>query len=181
AGSVLHTGVVPVGGNHVTGDLAVGLRCDLDTAEAVKRAYGHSLQLTVPSDATVTLTPMGYEEPVAVPQRYLAEVIGPRAREMAMLIGAEIERSGATVLPGGAARCAATGTTAAATATGTTVSANDSAGGYVNFSDRMKMYGVDSQSAARAGFDSPRPRHPQREEAPMELDRTLEGNARIKV
>jgi cell division protein FtsA len=44
---------------------------------------------------------MGYEEPVAVPQRYLAEVIGPRAREMAMLIGAEIERSGATVLPGG--------------------------------------------------------------------------------
>jgi cell division protein FtsA len=44
---------------------------------------------------------MGYDEPVAVPQRYLAEVIGPRAREMAMLIGAEIERSGATVLPGG--------------------------------------------------------------------------------
>jgi cell division protein FtsZ len=62
------------------------------------------------------------------------------------------------------------------------VSAIDSAGGYVNFSDRMKMYGVDSQSAARAGYDSPRPRHPQqREEAPMELDRTLEGNARIKV
>jgi cell division protein FtsZ len=44
----------------------------------------------------------------------------------------------------------------------------------------MKMYGVDSQPA-RAGSDAHRPRHPQREEAPMELDRTLEGNARIKV
>ena len=100
-GAIVHTAVIPVGGNHVTGDLAVGLRCDLDTAEVVKRSYGHSLQLTVPSDATVSLTPMGYDEPVAVPQRYLAEVIGPRAREMATLIAMEIERSGATVLPGG--------------------------------------------------------------------------------
>jgi len=100
-GAIVHTAVIPVGGSHVTGDLAVGLRCDLDTAEAVKRGFGHSLQLTVPADATVTLTPMGYDEPVAVPQRYLAEIIGPRAREMGMLIGGEIERSGATVLPGG--------------------------------------------------------------------------------
>jgi cell division protein FtsA len=100
-GAIVHTAVIPVGGSHVTGDLAVGLRCDLDTAETVKRSFGHSLQLTVPADATVTLTPMGYDEPVAVPQRYLAEIIGPRAREMGMLIGAEIERSGATVLPGG--------------------------------------------------------------------------------
>jgi cell division protein FtsZ len=37
------------------------------------------------------------------------------------------------------------------------------------------------QSAARAGYDSLRPRQAQREETPMELDRTLEGNARIKV
>ncbi len=93
-GAVSHTAVVPVGGGHVTGDLAVGLRCDLDTAEEVKRLYGHCLQLTVPADATVTLTPMGYEEPAQVPQRYLAEVIGPRAREMAQLIVAEIERGG---------------------------------------------------------------------------------------
>jgi cell division protein FtsA len=106
AGSVLHTGVVPVGGNHVTGDLAVGLRSDLETAEMVKRAHGHCLQLTIPADATLTLTPMGYEEPVAVPQRYLAEVIGPRAREMAVLIDAEISRSGAAArLPGGVVMC----------------------------------------------------------------------------
>lgn len=93
-GSIVHTAVLPVGGNHVTGDLAVGLRSDLDTAEEVKRRFGHCLQLTIPADATVTLTPMGYEEPLAVPQRYLAEVIAPRAREMAALIGMEIERAG---------------------------------------------------------------------------------------
>ena len=102
-GSIAHTAVIPVGGSHVTGDLAVGLRADLETAEEVKRRVGHCLQLTVPADATVTITPMGYDEPAVVPQRYVAEVIGPRAREMAELILAEIERSGggAPTLPGG--------------------------------------------------------------------------------
>jgi cell division protein FtsA len=101
-GSIVHTAVIPVGGNHVTSDLAVGLRCDLETAETVKRSYGHCLQLTLPADAEVTLTPMGYDEPVHVPQRFLAEIIGPRAREMASLIAAEIERAGPVGLfPGG--------------------------------------------------------------------------------
>ena len=96
-GSIIHTAVLPVGGNHVTGDLAVGLRCDLDTAEVVKRSFGHCLQLTLPAEAQVTLTPMGYDEPVNVPQRYLAEIIGPRAREMAQLIAAQIEMAGRCV------------------------------------------------------------------------------------
>lgn len=101
-GSIVHTAVIPVGGNHVTSDLAVGLRCDLETAETVKRSYGHCLQLTLPADAEVTLTPMGYDEPVQVPQRFLAEIIGPRAREMASLIAAEVERAGPIGLfPGG--------------------------------------------------------------------------------
>jgi cell division protein FtsA len=68
----------------------------------VKRNYGHCLQLTLPADAEVTLTPMGYDEPVGVPQRYLAEIIGPRAREMASLIAAEVERAGPLgMFPGG--------------------------------------------------------------------------------
>jgi cell division protein FtsA len=76
----------------------------------VKRGFGHCLQLTLPAEAQVTLTPMGYDEPVNVPQRYLAEIIGPRAREMAQLIGAQIEMagppslfSGGVVLTGGGA------------------------------------------------------------------------------
>jgi cell division protein FtsA len=101
-GSIIHTAVLPVGGNHVTSDLAVGLRCDLDTAEVVKRNFGHCMQLVLPADAEVTLTPMGYDEPVNVPRRYLAEIIGPRAREMAQLISAEVESAGpASLFPGG--------------------------------------------------------------------------------
>jgi len=101
-GSIIHTAVLPVGGNHVTSDLAVGLRCDLDTAEVVKRNFGHCLQLVLPAEAEVTLTPMGYDEPVHVPQRYLAEIIGPRAREMAQLIAAEVEAAGPpSLFPGG--------------------------------------------------------------------------------
>jgi cell division protein FtsA len=97
-GSILHSGVIPVGGNHVTSDLAVGLRCDLDTAEEVKRLYGHCLQLSIPADQNVTLTPIGYEDPIVVPQRYLAEIIGPRAREIAQLIVGEIEKTGPSAL-----------------------------------------------------------------------------------
>jgi len=93
-GSIAHTAVLPVGGGHVTSDLAVGLRADLETAEVAKRKYGHCLQLSVPADAVVTLTPLGYDEPVSVPQRYLAEVIGPRAREMAGMVTAELDRCG---------------------------------------------------------------------------------------
>lgn len=101
-GSITYTSVLPVGGNHVTADLAVGLRCDLDTAEVVKRSYGHCLQLTVPADAEVVMTPIGNEGPTQVPQRYLAEIIGPRAREMATLVAREIERAGRSALfPGG--------------------------------------------------------------------------------
>src|SRR4029077_19000967 len=85
-GSIVHTSVIPVGGNHVTADLAVGLRCDLETAETVKRNFGHCLQLTLPADAEVTLTPMGYDEPVGVPQRYLAEIIGPGESERESLM-----------------------------------------------------------------------------------------------
>jgi cell division protein FtsZ len=69
-------------------------------------------------------------------------------------------------------------------------------GGCVNFSERMKMYGLDDGDAppetpvdrgnddetTRAGKFSLRPKSRQREETPMDdLDRTLEGNARIKV
>jgi cell division protein FtsA len=93
-GSLVHTAVVPVGGGHVTGDLAVGLRSDLETAEAVKRLYGHCLQLSIPSDAEVNMTPLGYDEPINVPQRYLAEIIAPRAREIAQLIASEIAQAG---------------------------------------------------------------------------------------
>lgn len=93
-GAVLHTAVLPIGGYHVTSDLAVGLRSDLDTAEKIKKTHGHCLQLTVPADVSVPLTPLGYEAEIAVPQRYLAEVIGPRAREMARMIRAQIEVSG---------------------------------------------------------------------------------------
>jgi cell division protein FtsA len=93
-GSLVHTAVIPVGGGHVTGDLAVGLRSDLETAEAVKRLYGHCLQLSIPADAEVNMTPLGYDDPINVPQRYLAEIIAPRAREIAQLIASEIAQAG---------------------------------------------------------------------------------------
>ncbi len=49
-GSIQHTATLPVGGNHVTRDLVVGLRCPYHSAEEAKEMYGHALPSTVPAD-----------------------------------------------------------------------------------------------------------------------------------
>jgi cell division protein FtsA len=101
-GSVHHTAVIPVGGNHVTNDLAIGLRTSLADAEAAKINYGHALPYLIPKDEVIDIQPIGAERVQGVPRAYLAEIINPRAAELVDLIKAELERSGQSgLLPGG--------------------------------------------------------------------------------
>ncbi|HEV3231367.1 MAG TPA: cell division protein FtsA, partial [Candidatus Dormibacteraeota bacterium] len=101
-GSVHHTAVIPVGGNHVTNDLAIGLRTSLADAEAAKINYGHALPHLIPKDEVIDIQPIGAERVQGVPRIYLAEIINPRAREIVELLRVELERSGqADLLPGG--------------------------------------------------------------------------------
>ncbi|MHB8508252.1 MAG: cell division protein FtsA [Candidatus Dormibacteria bacterium] len=101
-GSVLHTAVIPVGGNHVTNDLAIGLRTSLADAEAAKINYGHALPQLIPRDEVIDIQPIGADRVQGVPRQYLAEIINPRAMEIIELIRAELERSRtAGLLPGG--------------------------------------------------------------------------------
>jgi cell division protein FtsA len=101
-GSVLHTAVIPVGGNHVTNDLAIGLRCSLTDAEAAKINYGHALPMLIPRDEVIDIQPIGADRVQGVPRVYVAEIINPRAREIVELIRAELARSGVDgLLPGG--------------------------------------------------------------------------------
>ena len=101
-GSVLHTAVLPVGGNHVTNDLAIGLRTSLTDAESAKINYGHALPQLIPRDEIIDIQPIGSEKVQGVPRVYVAEIIGPRAREILLMIKAELERSGQLgLLPGG--------------------------------------------------------------------------------
>jgi cell division protein FtsA len=101
-GSVIHTVVLPVGGNHVTNDLAIGLRTSLTDAESTKINYGHSLPQLIPRDEIIDIQPIGAEKAQGVPRVYVAEIIEPRALEILEMIKAELQRSGqAGLLPGG--------------------------------------------------------------------------------
>jgi len=101
-GSVLHTDVIPVGGNHVTNDLAIGLRTSLADAEAAKINYGHALPQLIPQGEVIDIQPIGADRVQGVPRAYVAEIIGPRAREIIELIKAEIAACGQNgLLPGG--------------------------------------------------------------------------------
>src|SRR5258708_9818166 len=101
-GSVIHTAVLPVGGNHVTNDLAIGLRTSLTDAESAKINYGHALPQLIPRDEIIDIQPIGAEKVQGVPRVYIAEIIEPRAREILEMIKTELNRSGqAGLLPGG--------------------------------------------------------------------------------
>jgi cell division protein FtsA len=101
-GSVLHTAVIPVGGNHVTNDLAIGMRTSLQDAESAKINYGHALPQLIPRDEIIDIQPIGSERVQGVPRLYVAEIIQPRAEEIIHMLRTELRRTGLEgLLPGG--------------------------------------------------------------------------------
>jgi cell division protein FtsA len=110
-GAVQHTGVIPIGGDHFTNDLAVGLHVTQPEAEWLKCQYGHAVVTSVPAVNEIQLTGMPGHEPRMVRQRFLSEILEPRARELFHMVrdnlrqGGVLEALGAgCVLTGGASR-----------------------------------------------------------------------------
>ncbi len=110
-GDAWHTMVLPVGGNHVTNDIAVGLRLPPAQAEELKIRYGHALQREVPPEEMITIRPFGEEQDVQINRLEMAYIIEARMEELFTLIMKEIKRSGydgllpaGVVLTGGASQ-----------------------------------------------------------------------------
>ena len=110
-GAVQHTGVIPIGGDHFTNDLAVGLHITQPEAEWIKCEYGHAVVTSVPHGNELELTGMPGQEPRIVRQRMISEILEPRARELFHMVrdnlrhGGVLEALGAgCVLTGGGAR-----------------------------------------------------------------------------
>ncbi|HZW03912.1 MAG TPA: cell division protein FtsA, partial [Anaerolineaceae bacterium] len=93
-GDVWHTMVIALGGNHLTSDIAHGLRLSLEQAEEVKKAYGHALEDEIGPDETFTIRGFGDEGPKQVSRRELAMILEARAEEIFQLVLQEIKRSG---------------------------------------------------------------------------------------
>ncbi len=111
-GAVVYTASIPLGGDHFTNDLAVGLHLPIPEAEALKCEWGHAVVTSVSQASEIEWVGEG-ESRGSIRQRALAEILEPRAREMFSLVretlrtGAVLEALGAgCVLVGGGARLA---------------------------------------------------------------------------
>ena len=93
-GSLWHTGVVAVGGDHFTNDIAVGLRTPIPDAEKVKRKSGCALSSMVDEEDTIEVASVGGRKPRLMARRILSEILQPRAEEIFHLVWDEIRRAG---------------------------------------------------------------------------------------
>lgn len=92
-GSVWHTHVIPVGGYHITNDIAIGLRAPYEVAERVKIQYGDCRPQEIDPDYVFTVEPFGGEK-IQVGRQDLAYVIEARVEEIFQLVLQEVKRSG---------------------------------------------------------------------------------------
>jgi cell division protein FtsA len=93
-GDVWHTMVLAVGGNHITQDIAHGLRLPFEQAEEVKKQYGYALRSGVGMEEYFSIRPFGEDRPVQIHRQDLAHIIEARVTEIFSLTMQEIKRSG---------------------------------------------------------------------------------------
>jgi cell division protein FtsA len=93
-GSIWHTAVVPVGGDHFTNDLAVGLRTPIPDAERLKLRHGCAMTSMVAEGEAIEVPTVGGRKPRLLSHQVLAEILEPRASELFGLIREEIVRAG---------------------------------------------------------------------------------------
>lgn len=93
-GDVWHTAVLAVGGNHITSDIAHGLRLPMSQAEEIKVEHGHSLESEVEPQEFFHIRPFGEQEPVQISRQELVHIIEARVEEIFSLVVQEIKRSG---------------------------------------------------------------------------------------
>src|SRR5881296_2257091 len=93
-GAIRHIAALPTGGEHVTNDIAVGLRTPIHEAERLKKKHGCALATLVGEDETLEVPAVGGRKPRILSRRTLCEIIQPRTEETFGLIHDEITRYG---------------------------------------------------------------------------------------
>jgi cell division protein FtsA len=93
-GVVRHTVAIPVGGDHFTNDLAVGLRTPIPEAEKIKREHACVFRAMLSQDDPIEIASVGDRPPRTVYARMLADIAEPRAQELLMLVRDELRRGG---------------------------------------------------------------------------------------
>jgi cell division protein FtsA len=93
-GAVRHTVVLPVGGEHFSNDVAVGLRTTIPEAERLKREQGCAVASMVDRDNVFEIAGVGSRQPRAIAQQVLSDILQPRAEEIIHFVRNEIRAAG---------------------------------------------------------------------------------------
>ena len=93
-GSIKHTSVLPLGGDNLTYDIAVGLRTAKLEAEKIKIRYGCALSSMIGRDETIEVPSVGGRKARVLSRQVLGEILEPRVEEIFSLIYSELVRSG---------------------------------------------------------------------------------------
>ena len=105
--NLIHTAILPIGAEHITADIAIGLRCPINLAERIKREYGSALPEALDSKEEIDVSELVKEEEInddisLISRKYVSEIINARVEEIFEKIDNEfkrIDRSG--MLPAG--------------------------------------------------------------------------------
>jgi len=93
-GSIWHTAVIPIGGNHITNDIAVGLRTPVAEAEKIKIKYGCALRREDLAQETIEVPGVGGRSPRVLSRHFMSEIIESRVTEIFKLVSQEIKKCG---------------------------------------------------------------------------------------
>ena len=93
-GAVWPPAILPLGGDHITNDIAIGLRTPMADAEDLKKRYGCALTALVPAEETVDVPSVGGRKPRQLSRQVLSEIIQPRVEEIFTLVARELGRAG---------------------------------------------------------------------------------------
>jgi cell division protein FtsA len=110
-GAVAHTAVIPIGGDHFTSDLSVGMCTGVADAEMLKKHFGNAVPTLIPEGNEVEVPSVGDRPSRMMSQRLAGEILEPRARELFELLRDNLRHAGVLehciagfVLSGGASR-----------------------------------------------------------------------------
>ena len=100
---LLHTAVIPLGGSHITNDIAIGLRTSIDVAENVKIEFGHALSSEIGKKEDIDLSQIDPGEEGIVSRHHVAEIIEARLEEIFGFVNKELKSiARERLLPAGA-------------------------------------------------------------------------------
>ena len=102
-GNVIYCASIPMGANHITNDIAIGLRTSVNVAEKIKRDFGSAVSSKISKKENINFGKIEDFEKGAVSRRYLSEIVEARLSEIFSLVDGELKKiNRSRLLPGGA-------------------------------------------------------------------------------